>query len=257
MAGSGPAGFSWRCVAMNGFDADAYGERIAGVYDEMYPQIEAGCLEFLAETAQGGRGLELGIGTGRIALPLAAQGIELHGIDASPAMVGKLKQKAGSEKIAISIGNFEAFDLGVEFDLVYVVFNTFYALLSQQAQISCFEHVAKHLSPSGAFVLEAFVPDLTRFTADQALRVVSIDEDHIRLDASLHDPINQLVTSQHILFTAEGSRMYPVRLRYVWPSELDLMARLAGMILSERWGSWQRDEFTAGSRKHVSVYRLE
>ncbi|MEJ2013282.1 MAG: class I SAM-dependent methyltransferase [Anaerolineales bacterium] len=242
---------------MDGFDADAYGERIAGVYDEMYSQVEAGCLDFLLENARSGRALELGVGTGRIALPLAAQGIEVHGIDASPAMVDKLKQKAGSEQIALSIGSFEAFDLGLKFDLVYVVFNTFYALLTQQAQISCFEHVAKHLTPSGTFVLEAFVPDLTRFTAGQALRVISIDEDRIRLDASLHDPVNQLVSSQHILFTAEGTRMYPVRLRYAWPSELDLMARLAGMIRIERWGSWGRDEFTAGSRKHVSVYRLE
>jgi SAM-dependent methyltransferase len=240
---------------MNDFQADTYGDRIAGVYDEMYPEVETGCVEFLLDHAREGKALELGIGTGRIALPLAAAGIEVHGIDASQAMVDKLRQKPGSERIKLSIGSFEAFELKAKFDLVYVVFNTFFALLTQQAQISCFEHISRHLCPSGVFVLEAFVPDLKRFVADQALRVVSLAENRVKIDASHHDPVNQQVTSQHILLTAEGTRLYPVRLRYAWPSELDLMARLAGMALIERWGSWSRDEFNAVSRKHVSVYR--
>ena len=211
-------------------------------------------MEFLAQVAGPGPVLELGIGTGRIALPLAERGLEVHGIDASEEMVSKLRAKPGGDAIQVTIGDFA--DVGVQgaFPLVFVVFNTLFALLTQENQLRCFQGVAQHLTEDGVFVVQAFVPDLARFDRSQRVQAFSIEVDSVRIDASIHDLANQRIDAQLMQMTAEGVRMFPVQLRYAWPSELDLMARLAGLRLRERWSGWDRAPFTSASTSHVSVY---
>ena len=239
---------------MDSYNEATYGERIADIYDEWYRTYDEAAIATLSELAQGGRALELGIGTGRIALPLQRKGIEVYGIEASAAMLAKLRAKPGGENIPVTLGNFAEVAVEGQFALIYVLFNTFFALLTQDEQIRCFENVAQHLSADGVFVIEAFVPDMTRYDGRQAVRVVSIGDNELRLDAAQLDPVNQQITSQHVVLTEQGVRLYPVKLRYVWPSELDLMARLAGLCLQQRWGSWERTAFSADSVRHISVY---
>jgi SAM-dependent methyltransferase len=238
------------------YEANTYGERIASEYDALHEQLPSAepAARLLAELARGGLALELGIGTGRIALPLAAQGVEVHGIDASTAMVEMLRGKPGGAQIPVTIGDFG--DVGVEgrYALIFVVFNTFFGLLTQEDQIRCFARVAAHLAPGGHFLIEAFVPDLTRFDRGQRVETIGLGLDHARFDFARVDPAAQRVEAQHVVITEEGVRLYPVRLRYAWPSELDLMARLAGLRLEDRWGGWRREPFTGASQFHVSVY---
>ena len=242
---------------MADYDETTYGERIADVYDTLteVPTDTDKTVAQLAELARGGRALDLGIGTGRLALPLHARGVKIEGIDASPAMVEKLRSKPGGRKIPITMGNFA--DLAVEgrFSLIFVAFNTFFALLTQEEQLRCFANVAAHLETQGAFVIEAFVPDLSRFDRGQRLQAMNVEMELVRIDVARHDPIAQQVVAQHVVITEAGTRFYPVRLRYCWPSELDLMARLAGLRLESRWGGWLKEPFGADSGKHVSVYR--
>ena len=241
---------------MKEYTAATYGDRIAERYDDMHPEGTAtqAVANVLAGLAAGGRALELGIGTGRVALPLAARGVEVHGIDASRAMVAKLRAKPGGAAIPVTIGDFAAFRVEGRFDLVYVIFNTFFGLVTQEAQVQCFRHVATHLEPGGVFLIEAFVPDPGRFTRDRSLSVNRIEADQVELDVARHDPLAQRVDSQHLIFTESGTRLYPVQLRYAWPSELDLMARLAGLHLRERWSDWAGAPFTAASSGHISLY---
>lgn len=243
---------------MAGYDESTYGERIAETYDARpeVPTDTDDTVAFLAEVAGKGPVLELGIGTGRIALPLVGRGLQVTGIDASPAMVAKLREKPGGSRIPVTQGNFA--DVAVEgrFTLVYVVFNTFFGLLSQEDQVRCFANVAARLEPAGVFVIEAFVPDLTLFDRGQRVNAIRIDDDEVIIDASRLELGNQTVRAQHIHVRDGGVKLYPVQLRYAWPSELDLMARLAGMRLRERWAGWQREAFTTESRRHVSVYEL-
>jgi Methyltransferase domain len=191
--------------------------------------------------------LELAIGTGRIALPLAAKGIEVHGIDASQAMVAKLRAKPGGNDIPVTIGDFA--DVGVEgrYGLIAIVFNTLWALLTQEDQARCVRNVAAHLTEDGAFVTEMYVPDPARFDRGQRIHVRNIESRRVVLEASLHDAENQRVSGQLIALEDGGSgiSMYPVELRYIWPSELDLMAERAGLRLRERWGGWKREPFEA------------
>jgi SAM-dependent methyltransferase len=242
---------------MDVYDATTYGERIAGIYDELYSAYDLAAIELLAELARGGRALELAIGTGRIAIPLRQKGVEVSGIDASEAMVARLRAKPEGAGIPVIMGNFADVTVKGEFDLIYIVFNTFYALLSQDEQVRCFANVASHLKPDGHFLIEAFVPDLGRFDRGQRVSVVNLGGQLVQLDASQHELDKQLVSSQHILISEEGIRLFPVRLRYVWPSEMDLMARLGGLSLADRWGGWQREPFTAASGRHVSIYRRQ
>jgi SAM-dependent methyltransferase len=241
---------------MQAYDITTYGERMAEVYDQWpgVPQDTDAIVAGLTRLAGSGPILELGIGTGRIALPLAQRGLRVHGIDASPAMVAQLRAKPGGEQIPVTIGNFA--DMAVEgrFTLIFVVFNTFFGLLSQEDQVRCVQGVADHLIDDGVFVLEAFVPDLTRFDRGQRVEARQVATDHVRLDTSVHDPVQQRVMSQHVALSAQGIRLYPVQIRYAWPSELDLMARLAGLQLRHRWAGWAEEPFTATSGSHVSVY---
>jgi SAM-dependent methyltransferase len=209
---------------------------------------------FLAELAGPGPVLELAVGTGRIALPLGERGIDVRGIDASEAMVARLCSKRGGDRIPITIGDFADVPIEGRFTLIYVVFNTLFALQTQDEQIRCFRNVAAHLLDGGVFVVEAFVPDLTRFDRDQRIETERVGLDQVWLGVARHHPVEQRVESQHVVLAEQGMRFYPVQLRYAYPSELDLMARLAGLQLQARFGGWRRESFTAASGMHVSVY---
>ena len=241
---------------MNFYTDETYGERVAGVYDEWYPDYDPLAIDALAELAQGRRALELGIGTGRIALPLSAKNVEVHGIDAAASMISRLREKEGAERLTVTEGSFADVAVEGEFALVYVVFNTFFALSSQDEQVRCFRNVAAHLASNGCFAIEAFVPDLSRFTGNQVNWATKVTADEVQLDVGQHDPATQSVTSQKVVITNRSARLYPVQIRYVWPSELDLMAQLAGLRLHERWGNWKREPFTSESKQHISLYRF-
>ena len=239
---------------MKEYSESTYGERIAEVYDQWFSDFDQSCLSTLVELSQGGRALELGIGTGRIALPLHDAGIEVHGIDASQAMLAKLKAKPGGESIQVTLGNFADVDVDEHFDLIFVVFNTFFALFTQEEQIRCFNNSAGRLTPNGVFLIEAFLPDMARFVDNQVVKVIASDDNSVRLEATQVDMITQQTNSKQIHLSEEGIRMYPVKVRYAWPSELDLMARLAGLSLQHRWGTWLKDDLTKESGKLISVY---
>lgn len=242
---------------MDTYTPDTYGEKIAGVYDDLYPGYDEAAIHRLADLTRGGSVLELGIGTGRFALPLQGMGVEVHGIDAAPAMVAKLKAKPGGDRIPVTIGDFSQVGVEGEFSLIYVVFNTLFGLLTQEDQCRCFDNVARHLAPDGLFVVEAFVPDPIRIAETQSLRVNGMEDGMLRIDASQIDVASQVITAQHVHLSSKGVEIYPVKLRYIWPSEMDLMARLAGLRLRQRWGGWEQSAFTSASMKHVSLYERQ
>jgi SAM-dependent methyltransferase len=236
-----------------------YGDRIADVYDERYAEAfsedTAAATAFLKGLAGAGPALELGIGTGRVALPLAESGVEVRGIDASEAMLARLRAKPGGNAIATTVGSFADFSLDARFPLIYVVFNTFFGLLTQEEQVTCFAAVARHLTPDGVFAMQAFVPDVTRFDVhNQRVSADSVGTDEISLEVSEHDPFAQRTTSAHVIIRNGDVRMLPVRIRYAYVSELDLMARLAGLRLRERWSGWNREPYPSPKWTHVSVW---
>jgi SAM-dependent methyltransferase len=241
---------------MNFYAEKTYGERVAGVYDEWYSDYDPLAIDALAELAQGRRALELGIGTGRFALPLSAKNVEVHGIDAAPSMIARLREKEGAERLTVTEGSFADVPVEGEFALIYIVFNTFFALSSQDEQVRCFRNVAVHLARDGCFAIEAFVPDLSRFNGNQVNWATKVTAEEVQLDVGQHEPAEQRVNSQKVVITDGSVRLYPVQIRYVWPSELDLMAQLAGLRLHERWGSWKREPFTSESKHHISLYRF-
>ncbi|APU13329.1 MULTISPECIES: class I SAM-dependent DNA methyltransferase [Actinoalloteichus] len=212
-------------------------------------------MEFLAGLVpDGGRVLELAVGTGRIALPLAARGIAVEGIEGSPAMVERLRAKPGGAAVPTTVGDMAEVAVTGPFQLSYLVFNTLFNLVTQQRQLDCFHNVAKVLAPGGLFVLECFIQDVSEFDRGQRVATRALTEDSVKLEYQLHDPVEQTVTYQRVRIGADGITLSPLRLRYCWPSELDLMARLAGMRLRERYDHWDRSPFTTASRRHVSVY---
>ncbi len=240
---------------MDEYTASTYGDRIAGEYDEFYrPANVPERVDVLAELAAGGRALELGIGTGTFALPLAARSVEVYGIDASKAMVDQLRLKEGGATIPVTIGDFADVEVEGAFSLVFVISNTLFMLTEQEDQIRCFENFVSHLDESGVFLVHAFVPDVSMFDNGERLSADLPDLASVGMDVSVHDAMNQVVDFRHIHLSEEGIRMYPGRLRYAWPSELDLMARLAGLLLRERWADWRGSVFTSVSRSHVSIY---
>jgi SAM-dependent methyltransferase len=242
---------------MAGFDDAAfYGDCWAAVYDDQFAQMDPGpAVAFLAGLAGDGPVLELAIGTGRVALPLAARGIPVEGVDASAAMVERLRAKPGGESIPVTIGDMAEVPVSGRFRLVYLVFNTLFGLLSQARQAECFGNVARVLDPGGMFVIECFVPDLTRFDRDQRVQALSVTEDSAVIEASRHDKVRQRVTTQVITLDGQGIRLRPVAIRYSWPAELDLMADRAGLRLTARYADWDRRPFTSASDGHVSVYQ--
>jgi SAM-dependent methyltransferase len=247
---------------MDEFGPSTYGDRIADVYDTLYGELPYGgpvetTVAFLVELAAGRPALELGIGTGRVAVPLAAAGVEVHGIDASEAMVDRLRSKPGGDGIQVTIADFRTFTLPQRFGLVYAVFNTFFALLTQDDQVACFRAISRHLEPEGAFVMEAFVPDLARFDRGQRVAAVRVESDEVALEVTKHDPVAQVSGSQQVVIREDAVRLFPIRIRYAFPPELDLMARLAGMRLRGRWADWDRSAFGPGAQKHVSVWEVD
>ncbi len=213
-------------------------------------------MSFLASLAGDGPVLELAIGTGRIALPLAERGVEICGIDASEKMVAGLRAKPGGASIQVSFGNFADVAIDGRYRLIYVVFNTLFALQTQEAQMRCFENVAAHLVDGGVFVVEAFVPDLTRFDRNQRVEVNKVGLNEVWLHADRHHPAEQRVESEVVQLSEEGIRFYPVRIRYAYPSELDLMAQLGGLRLRERYDDWKRTPYTGFTGTCVSVYEV-
>jgi SAM-dependent methyltransferase len=239
------------------FDDPAfYGDRWAAVYDDHHRHADpAPAVEFLAGLAGDGRVLELAIGTGRVALPLAARGVSVEGVDASAAMVERLRAKPGGDSIAVTIGDMAQVPASGRFRLVYLVFNTLFGLLTQERQAECFASVARVLEPGGMFVIECFVPDLTRFDHDQRVQARSVTEDSAIIEVSVHDRVRQRVTTQMITLDGQGMHLRPVAIRYSYPAELDLMADSAGLRLAGRYVGWDRRPFTSASDGHVSVYQ--
>jgi SAM-dependent methyltransferase len=241
---------------MEQFGPETYGERVADVYDEWYKPVDSGPeVALLTELANGGRALELGIGTGRIALPLAANGVEVHGIEASPAMVEQLRAKPGGGAIPIVLGDMADVVVDGAFALVFVVFNTFFQLYSQDAQVRCFANVAKHLQPGGRFLVHTFVPDTSSVEAGERLSVREASLDRVRLDASVFDALEQRLDTTQVRITESGIRLVHAKLRFAWPPELDLMANLAGLTLEHRFATFDKQPFSAASAFQVSVYR--
>ena len=236
-------------------DANSYGQTWAPIYDETFAAKDpTETVAVLSELAGSGRALELGSGTGRIAIPLAATGITVHAIEASEAMVSRMRAKVGGDAVKVTQGDFTQVAVEGEFAVIFVVFSTLFALPNQGAQVTCFRNVAQRLAPGGVFVVEAFVPDPTRFDGHQRVQVNRIEPQRVELAVSRHDPVEQRVTGQHVVLGDQGVKLYPVEVRYAWPTELDLMAQLAGLRLRERWSDWQRRPFTATSPTHVSIY---
>jgi SAM-dependent methyltransferase len=237
---------------------DYFGEDVAARYDEssageFAPQVLDPVVDFLAELAGTGPALELGIGTGRVALPLAARGIRMSGIELSAAMARRLREKPGGEEIPVAIGDFSSTVVDGTFRLVYLVFNTIGNVTTQSGQVACFRNAAAHLEPGGAFVIEVGVPDLQRLPPGETVIPFDVSDEHIGFDE--YDVANQGLISHHVEITPDGRAIRgSVPFRYVWPAELDLMAQLAGMTLRERWSGWHREPFTSASRKHVSVW---
>jgi SAM-dependent methyltransferase len=238
-------------------DEGFFGERTAAVYDEraaeMFdPAVVTPVVDLLAELAGEGPVLEFGIGTGRIALPLAERGVRVYGIDSSDAMVARLRVKPRGEKIGVTIGDFATTRVDGEFSLVYLLFNTIFNLVTQDAQVACFENAAAHLTSGGRFVIETGVPELQRLPPGETIIPFRAEPDGISFD--VYDVVTQRFSSQHYVFAEGRVEAFPVEFRYAWPAELDLMARLAGMSLEDRWAGWRREPFTSLSRSHVSVY---
>jgi SAM-dependent methyltransferase len=236
-----------------------FGEEVAQRYDqsagrEFEPAVIESAVDFLADMARGGAALELGIGTGRIAVPLAERGVAVSGIDLSEAMVARLREKPGGAAMPVTIGDFAATRIDGIFRLAYLVFNTIMNLTTQNAQVACFANAAAHLEPGGYFLIEVGVPDLRRLPPGEDARVFSHAPGYVGYDRYT-DLVAQQATSHH--FFADGSdvRDFTTPFRYVWPSELDLMAKLAGLSLRDRWANWDRSPVTGESTSHVSVWQ--
>jgi SAM-dependent methyltransferase len=237
-----------------------YGERNADVYDEWHawldPTDAVRCLTELLATGPAGPVLELAVGTGRVTIPLAEQGVDLYGIDASEQMVLRLRAKPGGDRIPVTIGDMAdvAPDTDRQFAMVFVVFSTFFFLMSQDEQVRCFANAAARLLPGGRFVLECPMPDLPHYQRrNQTVDAHEVGLEHVRLTALRHDPVEQRFDGQHVLITESGIRLAPVAMRYAWPSEMDLMARLAGLERRQRWGGWRGEPFRAEGN-YVTVY---
>lgn len=243
-------------VTMENYDPmDSFRQDTADTYDDHLRGDEAATVAFLSALASDGPALELAIGTGRIALPLAAAGVRVDGVDLSEAMVAKLRTRPGGEDLTVVMGDFADVPVDGSYRLIYLVYNTLFNLLTQDEQIRCFENVAGHLDDDGVFVVEAFVPSyLHRLRDNQYVDAEHLAVGAVTLDVGQHDPVAQILNESHVVLSAAGTQVVPIVTRYAWPSELDLMARIAGLRLRERWAGWNREPFTGSSRNCVSVY---
>lgn len=237
--------------------AATWGDHLADFYEEWLASTGAvteAAVERLAELAHGGPVLELAVGTGRIAIPLAGRGLEVHGVDGSERMVAKLRAREGGDRVEVSIGDFADVPVEGRYKLIFVVFNTFLSLLTQEDQVRCFANVAEHLADEGLFLLELQVPPVSMLEDGTSIGVWKIEQGRVMLGFERADPVAQTSEQMEVWLSEDGVRMFPNPSRYVWPSELDLMARLAGLELRERWAGWHREPFTRSSPAHVSVY---
>lgn len=241
---------------MRNFDpAKSFGPKAAATYDDHLRGDEAETVDFLATWARGGPVLELAIGTGRIGLPLAQRGLPVTGIEISEAMVAQLRRKPGGIEVPVTIGDFADVPVEGEFRLIFVVFNTIYNLLTQDDQVRCFENVAKHLTSDGVFVLEAELPtDYLCIRNKQYVDAERVELDEVTLDVARFDIATQILDESHIRISEQGITLSPIVTRYIWPSEMDLMARIAGLRLHDRYAGWLGERFDGSSRRHVSVY---
>jgi SAM-dependent methyltransferase len=236
-----------------------FGERIAAVYDErsadMFdPAVVGPAVDLLAELAGNGAALEFAIGTGRIGLPLAERGVKVAGIDSSEAMIQRLREKPGAEQIEAVVGDMATTRVDGDFSLVYLVFNTIFNLIEQEGQVACFENAAAHLKPGGRFVIEARVPEIQRLPPGQTILPWRAEPDGF--SAYAYDVVTQRLSARHYFIDEDGRiECSPTEMRYAWPAELDLMARIAGMTRESRYAGWRREPFTAFSTSHVSIYR--
>jgi hypothetical protein len=223
--------------------------------DQFVRGDEAETVALLKDLAGDGPALELGVGSGRIALPLSEEGIRVDGIDISGENVAELRRKPGGEALSVTMGNFADVAVSGSYRLVYVVWNTLFNLVTQDEQVRCFENVAAHLADGGVFLIEAYTPAwIFRLDRDQYVDAEAVGAAEVRLDLARHDPVTQTLYENHVSLTEAGVRFNPVITRHSWPSELDLMARIAGLSLKYRWGDFNRQPFTARSYRHVSVY---
>lgn len=240
---------------MKGFGPATFGELNAEEYDALHdPGTTEACVDLIAELAGDGDVLELAIGTGRIALPLAERGLRISGFDASPEMLKILEGKPGGSNIETWIADMASFDLERKYDFAFLVFNTLYNITAQKDQVACFQQVANHLRPGGRFLVEAFMPNRESFENNQAVRTKHVSFDSVWLEAVQHDPVAQTLNYQRIRITETGTRLKPLPMRYVWPAELDLMAQIAGLRPVAHWGGWQKQPLTASSDMYVIVY---
>jgi SAM-dependent methyltransferase len=234
-----------------------FDEAVAARYDELSaemfePAAVDPVTDVLVELAGSGRALELAIGTGRIALPLARRGVPVHGIELSQAMVARLRAKPGGAGVDVTIGDFATTTVDGTFSVAYLVYNTIMNLTTQAQQVACFGNVAAHLEPGGCFVIEVGVPDLRRLPPGQTILPFHVSETRWGLDE--YDAANQGLVSHHFEIIDGRAERFSAPFRYVWPSELDLMAQMAGMELRDRWSGWRREPFTSDSRSHVSIW---
>ncbi len=235
--------------------AMSFGKDVAGWYRDVQRGDEIAAVAFLEQLAGDGHALELAIGAGRIALPLAARGIRVDGIDISTAMVEQMRAKPGGDQIDVTMGDFVDVPVSGVYRLIYVVWNSLFNVLTQDDQVRCFENVAAHLTDNGSFVIEAGSPDvLYRLRDNQYVDAESIEVDAVRLDVLRHDPATQMLDESHVTLSRDGIHLNPVVQRYAWPAELDLMARIAGLRLTERWDDWSRSPYTGTGSTVVSVY---
>lgn len=235
-----------------------FDELVAARYEEASAEMFGDdavrpAVDFLVGLAGSGDALELGIGTGRIALPLSQRGVRVHGIDLSTAMVERLKQKPGGQDIDVTIGDFSSTKVDRRFSLAYLVYDTIENLTTQEAQVACFQNVAEHLEPTGCFVVEVEIPQLQRLPPGETVRPFAVKPTRLGFDEI--DIATQRFTSHHYLISEGKCDVISMPYRYVWPAELDLMARMAGMVLRERWEDWTREPYTADSPSHISVWQ--
>lgn len=247
--------FGWKAQLVEGFDpATSFGPEVAQRYDDHPRGDEAETVDFLAGLAGGGSALEFAIGTGRIAIPLTQRGVHVNGIELSPDMVARIRDKPDGDKVDVTVGDMASASASRDkYPLVYLVFNTIYNLLTQDAQVRCFENAARHLTTDGVFVVEAGVPSAW-LRGDQFVNVEHLGSDEVVIDVNRYNAVTQILDENHVSLTKDGLRFGPISCRLIWPGEMDLMARIAGMRLVDRWGGWKQESFTAASSRHVSVY---
>ncbi|EMF00916.1 class I SAM-dependent methyltransferase [Streptomyces mobaraensis NBRC 13819 = DSM 40847] len=240
---------------MEGFDPKtSFGYEVSQRYDDEPRGDEAETVAFLAGLAEGRAALEFAVGTGRIALPLTRAGVRVDGIELSPDMVDRMREKPGGDGIDVTMGDMSRVTTGRRYGLVYLVFNTIGNLLTQEDQVECFRNAAAHLTDDGVFVVECRVPTAPSRAGHQYLDTERVGLDYVDLDAGRYDPLTQILDVNHIRISGQGIRLSPIRLRLAHPPEFDLMARIAGLRLRDRWGGWNGEPFTAASWRHVSVY---